>query len=278
MPRAYEERWKNCPIEHLVLATDDFVVFLDPELDVDWSTSAEYDAKGLKDRKRHNMILNEAARIEATPCEGLSLAMKTHFKRLIGEAIARSLDNDYRSAETALASAAAYALARSQETSRFWYLSASYAMAAPFLAAGCILWVFRSGAREILGDGAFWLFLCGVAGALGALFSVITRAGKQTTDCSAGHRLHYLEGGSRIWAGVLSGSLVGLAVRSGVILGPLAGADRMVPIMLMAALAAGTGERLASSLISDLGAARMADHHEARPVKGREDDPGSRSK
>src|SRR5271166_3036680 len=132
MPRQYEILWPNCNVRHLILSTERFIVFLDDVLDVDWSTSDAYDQDGHRDPSKHNSVVNEAALLEVTPCEGVSLAIKTHFKRLIGEAIARSLDGDYTGANEMLRSAQLYILARSQELSRWWYLSASMVMALPF--------------------------------------------------------------------------------------------------------------------------------------------------
>jgi hypothetical protein len=252
MPREYETLWPDCKVKHLVLSSDRFIVFLDDALDVDWATSKKYDDKGHKDLHEHNVVINEAALLEATPCEGISVAIKTHFKRLIGEAIARSLDDDYIGASQMLRSAEGYILARSQETSRWWYLSASALMTIPFVAAGCIFWWDRSSLIQVLGEGPFWLFLCAVAGSIGALLSVIGRTGKQTFDCSAGRKLHYLEGASRIWAGAISGILVGLAVRSELVLAVLTHGERMPAVMTLAAIAAGSGERLATSIISDI--------------------------
>src|SRR6266481_8689081 len=106
MPRDYETRWPDCKVKHLILSTKKFIVFLDDVIDVDWVTPREYDAEGHQDRTKHNSIINEAALLEATPCDGVSLSVKTHFKRLIGEAIARSLDHDYGRAHEMLKSAA----------------------------------------------------------------------------------------------------------------------------------------------------------------------------
>ncbi|HEV2265570.1 MAG TPA: hypothetical protein VGR79_13695 [Stellaceae bacterium] len=250
MPRDYEKRWPDCDVHHLVLSNERFIVFLDDALDIDWTTGKVYE--GYKDQKAHNAIINDAALLEATPCNGLPVATKTQFKRLIGEGIARSLDHDYDGAKKMLRAATDYILARSQETSRWWYLSASAGMTLPFVVLGGGFWLFRTFLIQSLGEGPFWLFLAGCAGAVGALLSVIGRAGKQTFDCSAGQWLHYLEGASRICAGAISGLVIGLAVRSELVLAVLARGTRMATVMVLAAVAAGYGERLATSIISDI--------------------------
>jgi len=253
----YADKWAHIQHEYLVHAAEQYIVFIDKDLDVDWETSREYDAIGHKDRGRHNAILNDAAFLESTPCDGLNRHVQLHFKRLVGEAIARSLDQDYTSAEKMLKAAREYISARSQETSRFWYLSSSSVMTLPFILAGSAFWVWRDVFSRLLGPGTFWLAMSMVAGSLGALLSVIGRSGKLHFDCSAGRRLHYLEGASRIWAGALSGLLVALAVRTELILAPLARGGKMIPAMMIAAFVAGAAERLATSIISTIGGAKV---------------------
>ncbi|MGB8365574.1 MAG: hypothetical protein ACLQUZ_05045 [Rhizomicrobium sp.] len=254
MPRDYEVLWPHCAVKYLVLSTEQFIVFLDADLDVDWTTSKAYDEKGHQDAQKHHAVMNEEALLEATPCEGISIPIKIHFKRLLGEAVARSLDHDYKGAEAMLASAARYINARSQETSRLWYLSASSAMTVPFAILGIGIWIFRGHLTYVLGEVSFLLLLCAVAGSIGALFSVIGRTGRQSFDCSAGRLLHYMEGASRIWAGAIAGLFVGLAVHSELMLSALAHGNRMPAVMMLAALTAGYGERLAKSLISSIDA------------------------
>lgn len=241
MPRQYETLWPDCKVKHLVLANDEFIVFIDEDGDVDWSTSSKYDEQDLGDRNERLSIVNEAARLEVTPCEGITDKIKIQFKRLIGEAIARSLDHDYVGAKQMLRSAEQYISQRGQETSRRWYLSASMAMAMPFLLFGGVWWSARGIIMQSWGADAFWVFMYAVAGATGALLSVIERSGRLSFDCSAGAALHWLEATSRIWAGAISGVVVGLAIRSGVILAVLARGERMPAVAILAALCSRLG-------------------------------------
>ncbi len=96
--------------------------------------------------------LNAAAVIESFPCAGIESTTKLQFKRLVGEAIACALDHDYDGAKTALASAEAFIRARSEETSRFWYLSASFSAAAAFVLLGFIIWACRTKTTLLLSE------------------------------------------------------------------------------------------------------------------------------
>jgi hypothetical protein len=251
----YSDNWDHIKTSVLIRSTSDYIVFLDADGDLDWETSIIYDESEEKnpqfDVAKSNSILTDAALLEATPCEGIDAATCRNFRRIIGEALVCSLEFDYTGARKALISARDYIRARSEETSRKWYLSAAFMSAAPAAVFGAFVWVAREHVAVALGSTGLWMTLAFSAGAVGALFSVITRTGTLKFDSSAGKRLHTLEGASRIVAGAISGTLVALAVRSGVILASLARDERQLHVLMMlAALAAGAGERLAASIIS----------------------------
>ena len=218
----YSEQWQHVKYRHLILLDKDFIVFIDDDLDVDWQTTEAYDTRGHKNETQHNDILNAVARLEATPCSELPYSIRLQYKRLVGEGIARSLAHDYGNAKTILHTAEKYIRDRSEETSRYWYLTASTVMAALALAIGMLVVIFRDRVIAVLGRDGTWLCVAVAAGSAGALLSVIARSGKLKFDSSAGRRLHYLEGASRIWAGGLSGFVVALAMQSGFILYQLA--------------------------------------------------------
>jgi len=255
----YYEKWKHVEneIAYLIIANDRYIVFIDKDTDVDWSLRDDHaDASERYDRPEFNTALNRVAALETTPCDEIAPKMKLQFKRLLGEGVARALDQDFKGANEILNSAELYIQARSQETSRYWYLSASAAMTLPFVGVGIALWIARGWLQAELGETAFWVMLSACTGALGALLSVIGRTGKQHFDCSAGKRLHYLEAASRIWAGTISGILVSLAVHAQIFLTALTHNGNMPAIMMLAALASGLSERLATSIIADLTSAR----------------------
>ena len=222
-------------------------------------------SKTQKDSLKYNSIMNKSALLEATPCNGLSIEHRRQFKRLIGEAIVRNFCDDYNNAEAMLVSAGQYIVARSQEISRLWYLTASVLMTVPFIIFGIFFWISRQYLIGHLGLLAFWLTISSVAGALGALLSVATRAANLHSTLSSGRALHYLEGASRIGAGALSGVVIALAIHAEVILAPLSRGGKMQAIMVLGAFAGGAAERLATSIISKFSAAETAAQHERHP-------------
>ena len=181
---------------------------------------------------------------------GLDAQRILRFKRLVGEAIVCCLECQYDAALSALGFARDYLRERTQEVSRFWYLSFSMLFAVPFSLIACLFWLERGSLVPSIGTGAFWLVIAGCSGALGALLSVMSRTGNLAFSSSSGKRLHRLEALSRISVGVLSGGLIGLAIQSQLFLSPLVSGSQPHLIIIIAAFAAGAGERLAPSIIA----------------------------
>jgi hypothetical protein len=269
--RQYKELWPDHDIGYLIKSTERYIVYIDNEGDIDWATSDPYDSvereSSAFDLKKRNAFENDAALLEATPSAGLSPQTCRQFKRLVGEALVCSLEFDYTSARSMLAEAQSFIRARIEEVSRYWYLLASITGWLPFAVVGVIGWLIRFQLRAFIGIDAFWLLFAMIGGAFGALLSVITRAGRLKFDSSAGRPLHWLEGCSRIAAGAISALVVALAVRSGIILSPLLRNHELYPAMMLAALVAGAGERLApSKAMTSLAVARCERSTSLTPI------------
>jgi hypothetical protein len=242
--------WKDVKYSRLIMSTERFIVVIDNDGDVDWDANDSFDWDEI-DLPKFNNVINRAAALEALPREGLGEAFIASHKRLVAEAIARALDGDPDSGIAMLAEVAARIDARSSEISRRWYLSSCFLTTAVVMTIGGMLWLSRNLMLSAIGPTAFWFLITCVAGALGALFSVIVRSGSLKFESSSGQQLHYLEGFSRIVAGATSGGVAGIAVKTGLIL-PTLPADKIGGAMMISAVVAGSAERLAQSIISSV--------------------------
>ncbi len=181
-----DEQWKHVTdrddYKEYVAMTNDYIVYIDDGRDVTWETTPAYDREAPHmpnyDQAALNSITNQVEVMSATPSEGFTSETIRRFKKLLGGAVACALDVDYASGRQMLADAQTYIRARSEETSRFWYLVACLAITLPFALAGGGLWLARAGAMAALGPVGFWITLGAAAGAIGALLSVIWRSGK----------------------------------------------------------------------------------------------------
>src|SRR5690348_16299873 len=174
MQQAYEEDWPNLPIKYLVVAADDYIVFIDHENDIDWQTK---DSLEHQDIDKHNAIINKAVFLESIPCNHFEEKTIINYKRMIGEAYCRCFENDYQNADAMLQYAKQFIQARSAESSRLWYLTASGATTLFFTILGVLIWIFRKTVIAVVGKFAVVLFMSIVAGSQGAFLSVVMRIG-----------------------------------------------------------------------------------------------------
>ena len=248
--RRYKVVWPDCDVRHLILSNDDFIVFLDDDLDVDWCTSQNYDdLEGENDAKERSEILNRAATVECIPNDHQIENVRLNFKRMIGEGVARALERDHDSAKKIIEQARLYIETRNVEKARCWQLSTACVIGVILAFSGLTLWWFRDDLIPIWGDPVYFLIMSGFAGSIGAVLSMILRMGRSFPTSEAPRFLHTLEAASRILAGYFSGLLAAGAVRVGLIL-PVANTDQMHSVMVLVAFASGASERLEPSIIA----------------------------
>jgi hypothetical protein len=251
--RRYVSLWPGCNIRHLILADDDFIVFLDPDLDVDWSTSVKYEETDTEDHiKERNDILNREAIAECVPNDHQRENVRLNFKRMVGEAVARALERDYDSAKRMLEQARSYIEARNVERARYWQLCTACTLGLLCGLFGLTMWWFREYFIRVWREEVYFLVMAGVAGSVGAVLSMIFRMGRTFPTSEAPRALHTLEAASRVLAGCFSGLLAAGSVQIGLILSVTAGAGQKYQTMLVVAMASGASERLAPSIIARL--------------------------
>lgn len=252
--REYEKTWPGLPIKYLVLATEDYIVFIDNENDLDWKTSDNFDNKKFENdnESKYNKIANEIANIESIPCDNLEEKIVLNFKRQIGEALIRNFERDFDNAGKMLELAKQYIIARSSEKSRFLYLKSSGITAISAMFLGIVSWFLREIIIELIGNTVFFVWLSFLIGALGALLSIILRIGKTNLDYHATDKLHYLEGSSKIFAGMISALLVALCIKAEIIVPVIKDLNSTHLAMIIGGLIAGASERLAPSIIKKI--------------------------
>lgn len=245
--------WK-CLVEHLILKNTDFIVFIDDKMDIDWKSTTEYDEVRAPTQAEFNDVINEVAAQEVIPCCSGDVDNTLKYKRLLGEAVAMALKQDYANARSMIEAAKAFLRARNQEMTRFWYLTASTSVAALIVVAGFVLWstapsLFREhqGMIRVLTAAAS-------AGAIGAFLSVFLRLGKAELDTSAAKKLFQMEGCCRILAGSISGFCAAIVVKSGLLMPGVARGPEGAWGILLTALLAGASERWIDSIMTKAGA------------------------
>jgi hypothetical protein len=240
----------NKRIHTLIDSTDDYIVYLDDDFFVEWSTTREY---GETLPAGIGNVLNRSGHLETRSISQLRPLQVLPFRRLLAEAVARVVgDKDEAGAQQVLDRAEAYLSARGQENARWWYLQGSLSVAACNLAAVGILWLLKPIVTQHIGVTAFEILLGALLGGPGALVSILNRSSAIGIDPSAGAFIHTVEGAARIVVGTVGALLVALAIKADVLLGLVKSLNHSLAALLALCMAAGASERLATNLISSV--------------------------
>lgn len=254
----YYDKWKRHDVGTLIRICNEYIVHIDKAGKLDWEVDAPVRQHSPEDQSALNAVYCDIVVNEAFSLTGYSNDHRERYLTILGEAYVHWIDGDHVTARRLVTAAKVYYRERSEETSRRWYLNSATRVSSLFLIAGTLAWVGRTSVIAFIGAEAFQLGTAAVAGACGALFSVIARSGKLNFKASAGRDLHELEAASRICTGAISGVVVHLAFTSELILGALLKNTHRAEIALLASIAAGAAERLGSSIISKFDESKVA--------------------
>ena len=249
----YYEKWAHHKVGTYIRISDDYIVHIGIDGKLDWEVdipASKVVASPPQIEKELNAVYCEIVVCEASSLVGYAEDHRHQYLTMLGEAYVHWIEGDPVTAKILVVAAKRYYRERSEETSRRWYLHSATRIVSLFLAAGVLAWIGKDSVISLIGSGLFHFWLAAVAGAVGALFSVIARSGKLNFQAGAGKDLHELEAASRVCAGAISGVIVYLALSSELILGALLKNSHRAEIALLASIAAGAGERLATSIIS----------------------------
>ena len=232
----------------IVVNASEFAVYVDSHYDVQFLINKEIDITEFGKVQTQVTYLEQASTFLKGEREAL-----LHVRSLLGEAYSQVLSTGKSDdAAEPLALARAVLAQKSQDVSYGWYFQSALVTCVLLAFAGLLLWVSRQKpcVTTYLGETAFELMLCAIAGAIGALFSISSRAGHISLNALAGKRSHELEAHARLFAGMLSASLLVMALKSKLILAPVAdGHNHLTTLLLLSALA-GISERVIPSLVS----------------------------
>lgn len=247
----YEELWKShiTSCKKIIRITSDYIVHIDKRNNIDWETTEEFDKSKTEEEGRlKEKIFSKCLIAEHKPTAGLDEETIVSFKTIVGEAIVNCLEGNCEDAVEILKQADEFRLDRVVEKSREWYLSFTVLISLIFIAiiilVNNISTAFTNESLEHICIGAWAI--------AGACLSIILRSGRLQHASYAGRYLHFIESGCRLIGGFISGQIVYLGIKSGVIFSTLTHADNASYIISFLALLAGASERFAPSIITKI--------------------------
>lgn len=244
-----EHEWEEIITENMEKG---FVVVIDKKFKVYWETSNLYSPGEKADLEKHNTILSEAAVLETTPKYYLSDENKQSFNRLIGEALVRSFECDYKNASLMLEKASIFLTSRKNETSRLWYITSSLVtLLVFFLIAITFDWIegYKS---HWLHDGVPGFFSILAVGMLGSVIFTAQRVSGTSFDYGSERSLYVLEGFFKVMVGGVSALVVTHAINANMLSQDLIIKTQNPSMIFLLSFIAGYSERWVPSLLTNI--------------------------
>ena len=186
---------------------DDFIVFIDHDLDVDWINNAAMEQATEKS-------VSYAESIGAKRCKHLPREQVLEFKRLVGQAIVNAFQNEQEQSIALANGAAQFLKQRTVERSRCWTLISAHVFLAIFSTALALYCSAQNSPVFWQSADSYLALLAIQGGVIGAYLSIIQKAGRGEWDAAAGLMIHSVEVFTKLFAGGVLGGIVFALSRS----------------------------------------------------------------
>lgn len=237
----------NKEIKELVVVTPQYMVYLDANLEIQWTIPNDV----FNPPKHFGHVLNRVGILEAKSHFVTNGKQLSKIKRNIAEGIVRALEGgDEKLSDLILDEVEKDISARNKEKAWFWYYSSAFSLTTLSIVLFLAGWIYRVELMSIYGMTSFQVTLGALVGAAGALLSTLSRSNRLVTDANAGVFLHILEGASRVVAGLIGALLIALGIKAGLLFGAIEIQGSEFAALLVFCLIAGASERFIPSLIT----------------------------
>ncbi|EMO72420.1 hypothetical protein [Leptospira santarosai] len=246
----YIKLWPDIKVKFLILATEEYIVFIDKDNDLDWITTEQYDKKGTLKKAECRNILNQVAMEECNTPPYLSVEVRMKYKRLLGDAIASALKKNYDIGLSTIESSKAFIIARNDEHIRLeYFISQTFVVLALSLILFTI-WFNKLCFIDYVGLNLFNIAYVAIMGGYGSYFSTLIRLGDMHFDITSGVLIHRINALITIVLGLFSGIIIILAFETKTFASFIKLENSIYLYYSFIGFIAGISERLIPSIIS----------------------------
>lgn len=242
-------KWKaqGVTTENVVFACNDFVVFIDDALEVDWITSDSYDRQmdAIQKDPRWAELNSAITESQSIGVKQLGRGRCKALRRQLGTAMQLGLGGNLEGAVKAITVARAFLQKIQSEISR------SRVIVSSAVSAGLVTMI--AGAIAWFGKMPSWteLAVCSASGAWGSWLSISLRIDRLQLDPSDSLCMHVLEAARRIGVGAVAGPFLLIGAKVGLVLSFARNGGASAAALM--GLIAGFSERRLPAMIGKLG-------------------------
>jgi hypothetical protein len=203
-------------IDTIVIQGDGFIVYLEEDYGISWSTEEHYTgfAEDFGDVSNRVLILEG---ITNNLYKGKELR---NINYILAQGLARVLDDKNSvTANKVLVEFEKSLEEKGRQLLKIEFIVASFVATVIVIIILCLLWMARYGLAFMLGDNAFQLVIASFCGGIGAFVSSFIRSLNFTGDIRVAKSTYRFDGAMRIFFGIIAGFITALAIQSNMLLG-----------------------------------------------------------
>jgi hypothetical protein len=234
-------------IKSLVLKGEGFIVYLDDEHGICWSTDEDYSDFA----DDFGLVSNHVTTLEGITTKLFKGDELKNFNYLLAQGFARVLDDkDSTNANKMLEGVEKTIHENGRQLLKMSYITASFMTTICVGLFITLTWIFRLEVLEIIGQSALEVLLAVFCGGIGAFISSFIRSLNFDGDVRVPRNTYRLDGFLRIFYGLIAGFVMSLAIKSNVVLGLINDLDqKSLAVVCFFSTIAGASESLIPSII-----------------------------
>ena len=236
-------------IKYLILKEAHFIVYVDSAGDLNWSTS-----KYTGFPSDFGTVINKAKMLEHLVDRLFPKINRIQFKCLIGEGIARLLDDkSTTNASSMLQETESNIKEEGRHILKTRYIIGSISTTIAIIIVFVFLWLVRDYLQLYFGVTSLTIIMASLCGGIGAFISSFFRSLNFTADVRISKYVYTLDGFLRIFYGTIAGLVITLAIKSNTIMGFIV-EEQSVSMSLLCFFStmAGASESLVPSIIKKI--------------------------
>lgn len=201
-------------IKYLILKEAHFIVYVDSAGDLNWSTS-----KYTGFPSDFGTVINKAKMLEHLVDRLFPKINRIQFKYLIGEGIARLLDDKCtKNASAMLQETESNIKEEGRHILKIRYILGSISTTIAIIILFLLLWFTRNYLHIYFGVTSLTIIMVSLFGGIGAFISSFFRSLNFSGDVRISKHVYILDGFLRIFYGTIAGLVITLAIKSNVIM------------------------------------------------------------
>lgn len=234
-------------IKEIILCSDTFIVYMDEDDVIQWSTSEDDEVKDFGE------VPNQISYWESIVNRLFPKQEAYDYKTLLAEGYARILDDKkLESARNIIDQTVGRIKIQGKEVLRQEYLKASLTTTA-VIALIIIISVFlKNVVLDILGSNVIEIYLGGLMGGIGAFVSTMIRSKNYNAEVSVSKEIHKIDGMLRIIYGVIAGVIIGIGIKANIIFGFVNQINKTIYVYAFLCAMGGASEIILPNIIKQI--------------------------